>query len=137
MAVRIRMKRLGRRNRPYFRIDVMDARTQRDGRSLETVGTYDPMEADEAKKVTLKEERIRHWLSVGAKPTEVVENILKQKGIELPWAKKPVQKAGEKPKKEKPVRKAAKPAEEKKKKPSLAKQRRMTRKEKKEAKKAK
>lgn len=81
MAVRIRLKRCGRRNRPYFRIGVFDARTKRDGKSIELVGNYNPIEKDEEKKYTLNVDRIKYWLSVGAKPTEAVEKILKKKQI--------------------------------------------------------
>ncbi len=81
MAVRIRLKRMGRKNRPFFRICAFDAREERDGRSIEQLGTYDPMEKEESKKVVLKKERIEYWLSVGAKPTETVGSILKKNKI--------------------------------------------------------
>ncbi|MGR3174468.1 MAG: 30S ribosomal protein S16 [Candidatus Scalindua sp.] len=79
--VRIRLKRMGRRNRAFFRICAFDAREERDGRSIEQLGTYDPMEKDESKKVVLKRERIEYWLSVGAQPTETVASILKKNNI--------------------------------------------------------
>ncbi len=79
--VKLRLKRMGRRNRAYFRICAFDAREERDGRSIEQLGTYDPMEKDEAKKVVLKRERIEYWLSVGAQPTETVASILKKNKI--------------------------------------------------------
>ena len=79
--VRIRLKRMGRRNRAFFRICSFDAREERDGRSIEQLGTYDPMEKDESKKVVLKRERIEYWLSVGAQPTETVASILKKNNI--------------------------------------------------------
>ncbi|MBT6561892.1 MAG: 30S ribosomal protein S16, partial [Candidatus Scalindua sp.] len=75
--VRLRLKRMGRRNRAFFRLCAFDAREERDGRSIEQLGTYDPMEKDEEKKVVLKRERIEYWLSVGAQPTETVASILK------------------------------------------------------------
>ncbi len=81
--VRLRLKRMGRRNRAFFRICAFDAREERDGRSIEQLGTYDPMEKDESKKVVLKRERIEYWLSVGAQPTETVASILKQNKIAL------------------------------------------------------
>ncbi|MBC8548655.1 MAG: 30S ribosomal protein S16, partial [Candidatus Brocadiales bacterium] len=56
-------------------------REERDGRSIEQLGTYDPMEKDEEKKVVLKRERIEYWLSVGAQPTETVASILKKNNI--------------------------------------------------------
>lgn len=79
--VRLRMKRMGRRNRAYFRICAFDAREERDGRSIEQLGTYDPMEKEESKKVVLKRERIEYWLSVGAQPSETVASILKKNNI--------------------------------------------------------
>lgn len=81
MAVRIRLKRMGRRNRPHFRICAFDSREERDGKSIEQLGTYDPMEKEDSKKVVLKRERIEYWISVGAKPTETVGSILKKNGI--------------------------------------------------------
>jgi len=81
VAVRIRLQRMGRRHRPFYRIGVCDARTPRDGRMIENVGYYDPLAKTEEKQVVLKEERIRHWLSQGAQPTKTVSEILKRKGI--------------------------------------------------------
>jgi small subunit ribosomal protein S16 len=81
--VRLRLKRMGRRNRAFFRICAFDAREERDGRSIEQLGTYDPMEKDESKKVVLKRDRIEYWLSVGAQPTETVASILKKNKIAL------------------------------------------------------
>ena len=72
---------MGRRNRAFFRLCAFDAREERDGRSIEQLGTYDPMEKDEEKKVVLKRERIEYWLSVGAQPTETVASILKKNNI--------------------------------------------------------
>ncbi len=79
--VKIRLKRMGRRNRAFFRICAFDAREERDGRSIEQLGTYDPMEKEESKKVVLKRDRIEYWLSVGAQPTETVASILKKNKI--------------------------------------------------------
>ncbi len=79
--VKIRLKRMGRRGRAFFRICAFDAREERDGRSIEQLGTYDPMEKDESKKVVLKRERVEYWLSVGAQPTETVASILKKNKI--------------------------------------------------------
>jgi small subunit ribosomal protein S16 len=79
--VKLRLKRMGRRNRAFFRICAFDAREERDGRSIEQLGTYDPMEKDEEKKVVLKRDRIEYWLSVGAQPTETVASILKKNNI--------------------------------------------------------
>jgi small subunit ribosomal protein S16 len=81
VAVRIRLKRTGRKNRPCYRIGVFDSRTKRDGKTIEDVGFYDPIEKDEAKQVRLDRERIEYWLSVGALPTETVASILKRHGV--------------------------------------------------------
>ncbi|MEZ6065477.1 MAG: 30S ribosomal protein S16 [Planctomycetaceae bacterium] len=78
MAVRIRMKKLGRKHRPFFRICVMDARKPRDGRAIEEVGYYDPMVVDKSKRVALNMERVQHWMSVGALPTEKVAALIKK-----------------------------------------------------------
>ncbi|OHB74357.1 MAG: 30S ribosomal protein S16 [Planctomycetes bacterium RBG_16_41_13] len=81
MAVRIRMMRMGRKNRPFYRIGAFDAHEERDGMAIENLGTYDPMESNSEKQVTLKRERVDYWLSVGAKPTETVASIFKKLGI--------------------------------------------------------
>ena len=78
MAVRIRMKRMGRRHRPFFRISVMDARSPRDGKSIEDIGYYDPMVRNKAERVRLDMERLEYWLSVGAQPTEKVATLIKK-----------------------------------------------------------
>jgi len=81
-VVRLRLKRMGRSKRPYYRLAAFDARAPRDGRSLdEGLGTYDPLEADNTKKVTLNREAILAWLDKGAQPTLAVANILKKNGI--------------------------------------------------------
>jgi small subunit ribosomal protein S16 len=81
MAVKIRMTRMGRRHRPFFRINAMESRNPRDGRILEKVGHYDPLEKDKTKQVVLNLERIRHWLSLGAVPSDTVAQILLKHGI--------------------------------------------------------
>ena len=78
MAVRIRMKRMGRRHRPFYRIAVMDARSQRDGKSIEDLGYYDPMVKDKSDRVHLKMDRVDYWLSVGAQPTDKVAVLIKK-----------------------------------------------------------
>jgi len=81
-VVRLRLKRLGRKNRPHYRIAAFDAHAPRDGKSLdEGLGAYDPLEPDNAKKVTLNRERIVAWLDKGAQPTAAVAAILKKNGI--------------------------------------------------------
>lgn len=81
MAVVIRMKRTGRRNRPCYRISVADSRSPRDGRVLETIGLYDPIAVNADQKVRLKVERAQHWLSNGATPSETVRSIFKREGV--------------------------------------------------------
>lgn len=72
---------MGRRHRPCYRIGIFDSRTKRDGKTIEDVGFYDPIEKDEAKQVRLDRERIEYWLSVGAQPSETVASILKRHGV--------------------------------------------------------
>ena len=78
VAVRIRMKRLGRRHRPYFRIVAIDGRQPRDGRIIEELGSYDPMIRTTDDRVKLKPDRIKYWMGVGAKPSEKVAVLLKK-----------------------------------------------------------
>lgn len=77
MSLKIRMSRGGAKRRPFYRIVVADSRKARDGRYIERVGTYDPMlEKTDENRVKLNEERIRHWLSVGAQPSDRVARFL-------------------------------------------------------------
>lgn len=78
MTVRIRMKRMGRKHRPFYRICVMDARKPRDGKAIEEVGYYDPMVREKSQRVKLKMDRIDYWLSVGAQPSEKVAVLIKK-----------------------------------------------------------
>ena len=80
MAVRIRMKRLGRRHRPFYRVCARDARTARNGRVIEELGTYDPMVKETDARVRLNNERIDYWLGVGAQPSENVAVLIKKYG---------------------------------------------------------
>jgi small subunit ribosomal protein S16 len=82
MSVRIRLARGGTKKRPYYRIVATDSHSARDGRFLEKLGAYNPLLAkDNPQRVTLREERIRHWLSVGAKPSDRVCRFLDAAGI--------------------------------------------------------
>ncbi|WOK37029.1 30S ribosomal protein S16 [Sphingomonas sp. C3-2] len=82
MAVSIRLSRGGSKKRPYYRIVVADARSPRDGNFIEKVGTYNPLLAkDDANRVTLNADRLKHWLSVGAQPTDRVARFLDVAGI--------------------------------------------------------
>jgi small subunit ribosomal protein S16 len=76
VAVRIRMKRMGRKHRPYYRIVAIDSRQPRGGRALEDLGTYDPMVNNKENRVTLKADRVKYWMSVGALPSEKVQALL-------------------------------------------------------------
>ncbi len=78
MAVRIRMKKLGRKHRPYFRIVAIDSRQPRDGRVIEELGSYDPSIKSTDDRVRLKADRIKYWVSVGAQPSENVAVLLKK-----------------------------------------------------------
>ncbi len=77
----IRMKRMGRTHKPFYRINAIDSRNPRDGKVVEQLGTYDPVHKDEEKQITLKEDRIRYWLDKGATTSPTVASILKRKGI--------------------------------------------------------
>lgn len=79
--VRIRLKRLGRRNRPFYRINAVDIRTKRDGKVLENLGWYDPVSQDETKQVQLHAERIKFWLGQGAVPSDTVNDLLAKASI--------------------------------------------------------
>ena len=72
------MKKLGRKHRPYFRIVAIDSRQPRDGRIIEELGSYDPMIKNTDDRVKLNPERIRYWMSVGAKPSENVAVFIKK-----------------------------------------------------------
>ncbi len=80
MAVRIRLKRLGRRHRPFFRVCAMDIRSPRDGRVIEELGYYDPMVPDTDARAILKRDRIDYWLGVGAQPSDKVKVLIKKYG---------------------------------------------------------
>ena len=79
MAVKIRLARHGAKKKPFYRIVVANSESPRDGRFLENVGTYNPLQDPAA--VTLKADRIQFWLAQGAIPTDTVKNILKKEGV--------------------------------------------------------
>ena len=83
MATKIRMKRMGRRKRPFFRIVVIDSRAARDGRYIEALGHYDPVA--KPAEVKLDEAKVLDWLKKGAIPSDTVRNLLRRKGIILKW----------------------------------------------------
>jgi small subunit ribosomal protein S16 len=86
MSVKIRMSRHGRRHRPFFRINVIDTHTPRDGRIIEKLGYYDPLEKATDKQLVLDIERAKYWLDKGAIPSDSVSEILLRKGIKHKYA---------------------------------------------------
>ncbi len=114
MAVKIRLARGGTKKRPYYRVVVADERSPRDGRFIEKVGTYNPLlPAENAERVKLDLERIQHWLSKGAQPTDRVLRFLDQAGVLK-------REARLNPEKAKPGKKAEERVEERKKKKEAA-----------------
>jgi small subunit ribosomal protein S16 len=106
MALSIRLSRGGSKKRPYYRIIVADARSPRDGKFIEKIGTYNPLLAkDDAKRIVLDGERAKHWLSVGAQPTDRVARFLDVAGVRERAARN-------NPNKAKPGEKATERAEE-------------------------
>ena len=80
MAVKIRLRRMGKKKAPFYRVVVADSRSPRDGKFIEEIGTYDPNQDPSVFKVD--EEAAKKWLAAGAQPTDVVAKILKDAGIE-------------------------------------------------------
>lgn len=105
MSVKLRLKRMGRSNRAFFRLNAIDSRSARDGRVIEELGHYDPREKDAAKQFVAKIDRCKHWLDVGATPSPTVSSLLKKSGLEHKQLRLP--KPG------KPKMPAAAPAEKK------------------------
>jgi small subunit ribosomal protein S16 len=82
MALKIRLARAGAKKRPFYKIVVADSRSPRDGRFIERIGSYDPMlPQDNEKRVVVVEERAKHWLKVGAVPSDRVARMLSKKGL--------------------------------------------------------
>jgi small subunit ribosomal protein S16 len=81
MSLKIRLARAGAKKRPYYRIVVADSRSPRDGRYIEKIGTYDPLLPKDGERVKLVEERVKHWLGVGATPTDRVLRFLDAAGM--------------------------------------------------------
>jgi len=81
MSLKIRLARAGAKKRPYYRIVVADSKSPRDGRYIEKIGTYDPLLPRDGERVKLVEERVKHWLSVGAQPTDRVLCFLDKAGL--------------------------------------------------------
>ncbi|WAJ27368.1 30S ribosomal protein S16 [Antarcticirhabdus aurantiaca] len=81
MSLKMRLARAGSKKRPYYHIVVADARSPRDGRFIEQLGSWNPMLPKDATRVSLNEERIKHWLGQGAQPTDRVLRFLDQAGL--------------------------------------------------------
>ncbi len=96
MAVKLRLKRMGSKQKPFYRIVAADSRFPRDGRFIETVGTYNPIKGEDV--VEINEEKILNWLKNGAQPTDTVRNILSRTGVMSKYAasKSPKAKAEKK-----------------------------------------
>lgn len=108
MSVKMRLARHGAKKRPYYHIVVADARMPRDGRYIERVGSYNPMvPKDHAERLVIKEDRVKHWLSTGAQPTDRVARFLGSLGV------LPKFEYSESPKRSQPKAKAQKRMQEK------------------------
>ncbi len=108
MTLRIRLTRGGTKKRPYYRIVIADSRSPRDGRFIERIGHYNPLlPKDSADRVGFDEDRVKYWLSVGARPTDRVARFLSHKGL-VEW------QHGDNPYKGKPGKKAVERSEAKK-----------------------
>ena len=84
MAVSIRLRREGAKNRPYYKVVVADSRSPRDGKFIEIIGTYDPKKPDH--NSTLKLDRIDHWISKGAQPSDTVRSLIKKNKMQAATA---------------------------------------------------
>lgn len=84
MAVVLRLRRMGRRNRPFYRICAIERSHARDGKYIESIGWYNPLSPREEEVYSLKKDRAEYWLSVGARPSETVLSILKRFDVKLP-----------------------------------------------------
>ena len=83
MATKIRLKRIGRRNRPFYRMVVMDSRSRRDGAAIEELGWYNPIDLEHS--FSLNEDRILHWLKEGAQTTDATHKLLRRAGLAYKW----------------------------------------------------
>ncbi|MGD9487720.1 MAG: 30S ribosomal protein S16 [Calditrichaceae bacterium] len=83
MAVRLRLRRMGRKKSPFYRIVAADSRAPRDGRFIEMLGTYDPLQ--KPFQVEFEEDRVLYWLKNGAEPSQTVKNLFQRKGFWLKW----------------------------------------------------
>lgn len=82
MSVKLRFKRMGRSNRPFYRLNAVDSRSPRDGRVIEELGYYDPVNKEAGKQFVAKLDRCQYWLDQGATPSETVSSLLKKNGLD-------------------------------------------------------
>ena len=83
MATKIRLKRIGRRNRPFYRLIVIDSRKKRDGAAIEQIGWFNPIATENSYEIN--DERILHWLGEGAEPTDAAKKLLRRAGLSHQW----------------------------------------------------
>ncbi len=82
MSVKIRLKKFGTKGRPYYRIVIMDTRSPRDSRTIDEIGLYHPIEAED-KQIRIDEEKAKFWLARGAQPSDTVRSLLNKKNIQV------------------------------------------------------
>ncbi len=114
--VRIRMQRVGRRHVPFFRINAIDKQIKRDGKVLENLGWYNPSAKDESKQLLLNDERVKHWLAMGARPSDTMMDILSKRNLVDAAAWKAVRDTRAKARQEHAAKLAAAPKKDDKKK---------------------
>jgi small subunit ribosomal protein S16 len=93
MSLKLRLARAGTKKRPYYHVVVADARSPRDGRFIEKLGTYNPLLKEDSEKVKINAERVQHWLGVGAQPTDRVLRFLATAGLKTREARNNPQRA--------------------------------------------
>jgi len=86
LAVKLRLQRIGKKKQPLYKIVAIDSRRKRNGRFIDAVGSYNPR--TNPMTITLREDRVFHWLERGAQPTDTVKNLLSRKGVWLKWGLK-------------------------------------------------
>jgi len=89
MAVKLRLKRIGRRHQPAYRLSAVDSRSPRDGRVIEELGFYNPLARSADQSLKIKADRVEYWLSVGAQPTDTVRALLKRSGLNVQTRPRP------------------------------------------------
>lgn len=107
MTVRLRLQRFGSKKRPFYRIVAASSANKRDGKFLEIIGLYHPISPEE-NQIRLNEDRIRHWLNMGAQPSETVKNVLQKQGIWKEFMAEKTKRKAEKRKRKNQARKSQK-----------------------------